>query len=141
MMNFKLIIINKGLSDASFMDIQLDESGFTILSPKKIYIGSLNSDDSDSATFNILFSGSSGNFVNFPVTLTYRDIENKQYTKTFVIDTKVYSQKDAQELGLIKKSMTGLYISIIVILIIVYIIYRKIRKWIKNRKKAKESAS
>jgi hypothetical protein len=135
-------LVNKGLSDVSFLEVQLDNSaGYSVTSPNKIYIGTLASDDTDTAQFTVYFNPTSPNNINFPVNLVYSDVTNKQYTKQFNIDARVYSQQEAIQLGLITKSNTVTYVGLIIAVIVIYIIYRRIKKWLKNRKKAKEMAS
>lgn len=131
-------IVNKGLSDVQFLEIQLADSGYTLLSPSKVYIGTLASDDTDTAAFKMILKNSGT--ISFPITLTYKDIENKLYTQQFSVDARVYSNEEAIQLGLVKKSNTGMIVTVIIILIIVYIIYRQVRKFLKNRKKAREAA-
>lgn len=131
-------IVNKGLSDAEFLQAELGVGSYTLTSPGKVYVGQLVSDDTNTVDFK-LYPKTAGT-ISLPITLTYSDIANKQYTKDFSVDVRVYSQQEALQLGLISKSNVGLYVALIIVLIILYLIYRRIRKWMKNRK-AKESAS
>jgi hypothetical protein len=134
-------MVNKGLSDVSFLEVSLDDgAGYSVTSPKKVYIGTIASDDTDTAQFTVYFNPTSPSTVSFPVTLVYNDVTNKQYTQEFSVDARVYSQKEAISLGLVKTSNVGLYVIIIVIVIILYLIYRRIRKWMKNRKNKREAS-
>lgn len=130
-----LKIVNKGLSDINFLEVDLDDSiGYSVTSPKRVYIGTIASDDTDTAQFTVYFNQNSPNIVNFPVTLIYNDVANKKYSEQFSVDAKAYSQKEAITLGLVKKSNVGLYITLVIVIIILYLIYRRLRKYMKNRK-------
>lgn len=122
-------IVNKGLSDIKFLEVETESSTYySTLSSKNIYIGDIDSDDFDTARFRIYFRETVPSRINFPVTLVYKNTLNKEYTETFNLDLNVYSREKAIELGLLKQSYTLYYIIGIVVLIIIYIIYRKIKK-------------
>jgi len=131
----QLSIINKGLSDVKFLDIKIVEiSGITILSQKSIYIGDLDSDDFDSAKFEVFIESSVEKNIKLPVKIIYRDITNKEYTENLFVNLRVYSKEEAIKLGLLKKSNTLTTIISIVVLIVGYISYRKIKKLRRARK-------
>jgi len=133
-------IINKGLSDVKFLEIGVGLSTkYTILSQRKIYIGDISSDDFDTAEFKIYFKEDIPSIVNLPVTINYKDAVNNNYEQEDSLQLRVYSRKQAIELGLLQQSRTGSYITIIIILIIIWIIYRKIKKR-KKKKKARAPA-
>lgn len=124
-------ITNVGLSEAKLLEVSISESaGYDILSNEKVYLGDLDSDDFDTASFDI-FSKRKG-VVTVPVLLKYRDSTNKVLTENVVLPVRVYSEEEAIEFGLIKASNTYLYIGIVLFLIVVYLVYRRIKK---NRKR------
>ncbi len=132
-------IINKGLSDVKFLEIEVDTSTYyTLLSSENIYIGDVDSDDFDSAEFKIYFKENSPTNINLPVVITYKDSLNKEYTEEFDIGLKVYTENQAIELGLMKRNNTTLYAGIIIVLILIWFIYRKWKKSRKMRKIKKE---
>jgi len=126
-----LEIINKGLGDLKSVQVDAIPQGFELLSKNKIFIGTVNAEDTDIATFEGIFKKKNP---NFSATITYKDFDNEEHTETinFVLD--VYTMEEALELGIITKSNTGMYVGIIVLLIIIWIVYKKIKK---NRKKKK----
>ena len=124
-------ITNTGLAKAKFLEVELGSGNYDLITGDKVYIGDLNSDDYDTASFDIFTRTSS--LISFPVTLRYRDSTNQQYTESFAVTSKVYSRDEAIKIGLIQKSRTELYIGIIILLIVVYLVYR----WIKKRRKRK----
>jgi len=122
-------IVNKGLSDVRFLEIQIGKSPhYNLISQSKIYLGDIDSDDFDSAEFNLFFKLKSPNTINLPLTITYRDTMNNEYEENRIVGLKVYSKEQATELGLIKESKTFQIIGGIGIIIVIYILYRKIRK-------------
>lgn len=130
-------IVNKGLSNAKFLEVEIGGGSYTVLSPKNVYIGDIDSNDFDSVEFNIFFKDSASSTITLPITVRYKDSLNKEYSEDFSLQAKVYTTDQAIQLGLLTKNNTTLYILVIVILIIIWIIYRRIKK----RRKLKKAAS
>ena len=129
-------VVNKGLSDMKFLELEIGSStNYNLFSPSKIYIGDIDSDDFDVADFKIYFSDKIPDTASVPVTVFYRDALNNEYTESFSLPIKVYTNDKAIELGLLEKNNTRMYFGVIVVFIIVYIAYKKIKK----RRKAKLS--
>lgn len=127
-------IINSGLSDIKFLYLTPgDVSGIKFLNQKEQYIGDLDSDDFDSAEYNLYFSSTISNTVTIPLTLTFRDATNKNFEINKTLDLRVYNLEEAQKLGLIKKQNYTIYL-IITIFILGYILYKIIKKRKKSAK-------
>jgi len=125
---FTLKIVNSGLSDIKFLYvIASDASGMKFLSEKEQYIGDIDSDDFDSVDYNVVVNGDASNTISLPVTLTFMDATNKEFTETSSLVLKTYSLKEARELGLVDKPKVTAYV-VIFILVVGYIVYRTIRK-------------
>ena len=132
-------VINKGLSDVKFLEIELKKSSYySITSPERVYIGDLDSNDFDSGEFTVYFKENAPSTPNLPVVIRYRDILNKEHEETFNLNAKVYSQEQAIQLGLVKKNNTFVYVIVVIVIIAAYIIYRRIKKAIKRRKEKEE---
>jgi len=132
-------IINKGLSNVKFLEIEIGKSSYySITSPENVYIGDLDSDDFDSAEFNVYFKVNAPSTLNVPITLRYMDALNNKSEETFNLDARVYSREQAIQLGLIKTNNTYIYVIVVIVLIVIYIIYRRIRKAIKRKKEKEE---
>ncbi len=129
-----LKIVNKGLANARFVSVKINPSGFILLSDGEVYIGNVDSDDFETATFDVLYNNLNPTLIG---TIEYKDFDNKQITKTVNVPIIVYTQEKAIELGLIKKDNTLLYIIIIITLILIFILYRTIRKSMRNAKRNK----
>jgi hypothetical protein len=124
-----LEIINRGLGDIKSVSVEIVPQGFELLSSEKAFIGTINGDDTDSATFNVIYKSTNPTFV---ARVTYKDFDNNDQVEDITFPLKVYTEKEALDLGIIKKSKTGLYFTVIIILLIIWFIWRRIRK---NRKK------
>ncbi len=124
-----LRVVNKGLGDAKFLEIELGTStAYSIISQNKVYVGDIDSNDFQTEDFQIFFNQNSLKNVNLPLIIKYKDITNKEYSKNYDISLKVYTKQQAQNLGLVPKDNTIYIVLIIVVLIVVFFIYRMIRK-------------
>lgn len=124
-------IINKGLADAKFLEIEMQKSSvyYSLLSQEKVYIGDIDSNDFQTTEFQIFFKQNTPNKVNIPLTVKYKDFSNKEYNIDTNLELRVYSTQDAISMGLIKQNNTlGLVIFIVIVLIVIIIIYRIIRR-------------
>ncbi len=131
-------VVNKGLSNAKFLEVEIgSSSSYTILSPKNVYIGDIDSNDFDSVEFTLFFKDTDPSTITIPITVRYKDSLNKEYTEDFSLPAKVYTTDQAIQLGLLTKNNTALYILVIVLLIIIWIISRRLKK----RRKLKKAAS
>lgn len=125
-----LKIINKGFGDVKFVSVQINPNGYTLLSDSKVYIGSLASDDSDTASFDVILNKANP---SFSAVVTYKDFENNDKSETINLDMTAYTKEKALQLGIIKKSNTPIVIGVVVFVVIVYFIIKIVRK-VRKRK-------
>lgn len=122
-------IINKGLSNVKFSEVEIQNSRYyDILSQKKVYIGDIDSNDFQTVDFQIYVYDSSLNNLNIPIILSYKDVTNQEYNESYNLNLKAYGIKQAQDMGLTPKSNIVYIVIIILIIIIIFIIYRVVRK-------------
>ena len=57
-----LKIVNKGFYDARFLSVKIIPEGYTLLSEAETYIGSVDSDDFETVTFDVLFKNLNTDF-------------------------------------------------------------------------------
>lgn len=126
-----LKIINKGLGEIKFVSVKILPQGFELASGEKVYIGTIDSDDSDFATFDVIFNSNSP---SLSAIVEYKDFDNQDQKQTISLPVKVYTKEQALSVGLIKKSKTGFYIFVVAILIIGWIAWRQYKKYLKNKK-------
>lgn len=126
-----LKIINKGLGEARFATIKIEPTGYILLSDSEVYIGSINSDDFETASFDVIFKSKNAQLSG---SLEYSDLEGKKYFTPLDSSLKVYTQDEAVKQGIIKKSNVGMYIGIIVLIIVIWLVWRAIAKRRRLRK-------
>lgn len=120
-----LKIINKGFGDAKFISVKTIPSGYTLLSEKEIYIGTINSDDFDTASFDVIFDSKDA---KLNAVIIYKDFDNQEISQTIDMPLTIYSKEQGIELGIIQKNNTLLYLGVIIFLALVWFISRKIKK-------------
>lgn len=132
-------IVNSGFGGAKFLSVKLNEGlGFKIIGSNSVYIGNIDSDDFDTAEFNIFINENAG-ILNVPLEISYTDARNNAKIETKQLTIRTYSEKEAVKAGLIKKSNRTSVIIGIIVLIVLYIIYRRIKKARKKKRLEKEA--
>ena len=111
-----------------------DIVGVQFLSEEERYIGDIDSDDFDSVEYNVYVSTSASSLINVPVILKYKDATNKEFEETMEIDLRVYSLKEAQEMGFVQKPNRSIFFGIGAI-VVGYFGYRF---WKKRKLKKKK---
>ena len=130
-----LKIVNSGLSDIKFSYLTIkDIVGVQFLSEKEQYIGDIDSDDFDNVEYRIHISESASSLIKVPVTLKYKDATNKEFEETREVNLRIYSLKEAQEMGFVPKPKYNIFFGIGAV-IVGYIGYRF---WKKRKLKKKK---
>ncbi|MBT3985188.1 hypothetical protein HOD38_00060 [archaeon] len=123
-----LNIVNTGLSQVKFMTIQLEESeDYEILSEDILYLGDIDSDDDESATFLLDLRTLSDN-VELPITLSFRDSNNQRYEQSFTPEFTIYNLGNGA-------LSVGWIVSIVIVLAVIGIIFRKRLKKLFKKKR------
>lgn len=130
-----LEIINRGLGDLKSVSVVATPNGYDLVSKQKVFVGTVSAEDSDTVSWDVLFKSKNP---TLNVAITYNDFDNKEQTETISLPMQVYTQDEALKLGLIKKSKTGVYVGVLVILIVAWFVYRSIRKRQKKKKREME---
>lgn len=87
-----LKIVNKGFADAKFVTVKILPEGFTLLSEKEIYIGTIDSDDFETATLDAIFK-TKNSLLN--AVIEYKDFDNSVITKNISLPIQVYTKDEA----------------------------------------------
>ncbi len=120
-------IVNRGLADVKFFNVEVVPSaGFDVLSAKKIYVGSVDSDDTESLDFELVVHAGQ-QYIVLPLQITYKDEANKDYSEMRNLSVRVYSIEEAKSLGLVKGSKVFGYVVFFVLLVVGFFVYRKIK--------------
>ena len=120
-----LKIVNKGLGDAKFVSVKIIPEGYVLLSETENYIGTVSSDDSETASFDVIFKDKSPTLT---AQVEYKDFNNEENIKTVTLPVTVYSTEEALALGIKQKDNTPVYIGAGMVLFVAWMIVRKIRK-------------
>ncbi|MBI2629117.1 hypothetical protein HYW74_03470 [Candidatus Pacearchaeota archaeon] len=130
-----LKIVNRGFGDVKFVSVKIKPQlqSFTLLSSEDVYIGNIDSDDFETAAYDVLFKDQNA---RLKASVEYRDFDNKKLVEEIDLPLQVYTREKALELGIIKKNNTWMYAVVIVIIVIAWFVYRAIRK--RRKKKQKE---
>lgn len=125
--------INKGLTDVKFVDVIIkDSEQFDLMSSEEVYLGNIDSDDYDTADFNIYIDQSATDSITIPVRFEYMDANNNKYEIEKDLEMKIFSEEEINQLGNgndnqnVKYGLIGL--AIVVLLFIVYRVYRRCKK-------------
>jgi len=118
-------VINKGDYDARFVSIKVLPEGFTLLSDDEVYLGTVDSDDFETETFDVIFNSLNTNFL---VVLEYKNFDNEKIIQSVELPLKVYSWEKAVKLGIVQPDKTVTYILLALALLVIIVIWRIIKK-------------
>jgi hypothetical protein len=128
-------VINSGLSDIKFAYLITEGvAGIQFVSETEQYIGDIDSDDFDNIEYQVYVSPNAPSLISFPILLKYKDATNKEFEEERGVTVRVYSLKEAQERGFVKKPSYFIFVGI-GLAVLLFIGYR-IRK--KRKLKAKK---
>ena len=130
-----LKIVNRGFGDVKFVSVKIKPQGFTLISSEDVYIGNVDSDDFETAAYDVLFKDQNA---RLKASVEYRDFDNKKLVEEIDLPLNVYTREKALELGIIKQSNTWMYGILVAVIIVAYFVYRYIRKRMKRNKKREE---
>ena len=127
-----LEIINRGLGEIKSVNVKITPQGFELLSKDNVFVGTIEGDDTDIASFDVIYKNTNPRLI---AEVTYNDFDNKDQIENVEIPFKVYTEEQALQLGIIKKSNTMVWIIVIIVILIAWFVYRKIRKANRNKLK------
>jgi len=125
-------IINKGLANIKFLTIELQNTNeFETISTAKLYVGELDSDDTDSFDMTIYVKPTTKSTIDLPLHLQYLDSNNKAYDITENVKLRLYTGTELSLYGLNGGNGTWIIIvGVIALLVAGWFVYNK---WIKKR--------
>ncbi len=120
--------VNKGKLGIKFLTIEvMDSEEYELISPARVYLGELDSDDFETEDFRVYTHSSTG-IINVPVKVEYSDENFKEYTSIENIEFKVFSEKDAKNIGLVSTKKTGKYFALAAIILLAFLYRRRKKK-------------
>jgi hypothetical protein len=113
--------VNKGRSDIHFLTATLQQKeGFIVISSPTQYVGQVNSDDYETASWTIKLSAPATS-VDLPLVVSYEDANGNKYSTGMTVQLPIHS---AQDLGQTSNNYSSIIIAVIVIVVIGYLVYR-----------------
>lgn len=108
--------VNKGVTDVKFLNVMLPEDeGFEIISNPTVYIGDLDSDDYETAEFDVYVEKTSDDVI-LPLKLEYTDPNNEEFMQNVELKLNLYSGDQQKRYGLNGgSSFTGLFIVVLMV--------------------------
>lgn len=121
-----LEIINRGLGELKSVQVKVNAAKtYELISPENIFVGNIDGEDSERINFDVIFKEKN---VQFSAQIHYKDFNNQNQIETINLPVKVYSVKEAKELGIIQQNNFLFYIFIVIILLVLFFVWKKLRK-------------
>ena len=117
-------VVNRGLGSVKFLNIGAsDTPTVKVVEPKEFYAGNLESDDFDTIEYKLAVNGAGSKAV-LPLTLSYRDANNHEYSQDALVEFKLYTQEEISKFGLEPEAGTNWLLVIAVMAIAGFLLYR-----------------
>ena len=125
---FTVEMANSGGVDVESLELELLPSeDYKLLSTSSyVYIGKLESDDTESEDFNV-YVNEGVQDVKIPVRLTY-EYKDKQYSQDTELTLHLLTEDEAKKIGLIKSSNMPYIIGAVIVVILGIFLMRRFRK-------------
>jgi hypothetical protein len=122
--------VNKGMTDIKFLNVMIKDTEFIEnLGPYEVYIGNIESDDYETADFEVFVKSNNESKLLVPIHYEYMDANNNKFTEDVVLELKIGSRKEAESASLnggVNPWVIG--IGAVVIIVVIFLIIRAIRK-------------
>jgi len=126
-------VANSGVTDIKFLKLKLqEENGYNVISNNEVYIGDVDSDDTESEDFEVYVSKDSKNEISLPIIMDYKDANNKQFSEKRELKLMLYNNKQIKTMALEEPSKAWIFIAII-IFVIGFFVYRYVAKRIRKK--------
>jgi len=128
-------IANTGKASLNYLGMELIEQPlyYRIISSNKNYIGNLDSDDFDTAEFEIYTENSEANELPLKVKLTYKDDYGKLFEEEHSVKVTLYDKRDAMKYGLEMKQGAGSIFNYMLLLLVTIFWVAMIMNLAKNK--------
>jgi len=122
-------IVNKGVTELKFLNVNLNKAdGYKVLSPTNVYIGNVDSDDYETVDFKIAVDAETKGKIALPLTLEYKDTNNRDYKKNVNLELPLYTSSEAKKLGLVKNGSSMTIVIVIAAIVALFVAYRLWRR-------------
>jgi len=121
--------VNRGKLGIKFLTIEVtDSDDYEIVSPARVYIGELKSDDFETEDFKIYVKPEVSGATSIPIKVEYSDENYKDYSGVENVEIKIFTKEHAEEIGLVSGSSTNVYLIFAIIILLLSIFFYRRRK-------------
>jgi len=126
-------VVNKGVIDIKFANLKLiAASDYRILSNDEVYLGNIDSDDFETADFDVFVEKTNKKQIILSVILEYKDANNNDFKDSIRLKLNLYSASEAKKFGLREESrLVGI---VIIVIIIIAGLFYYMKYWKKKKK-------
>lgn len=125
--------INKGLIDLKFFSVKVKESeNVKVYSNPELYVGDVDSDDSETVEFDLWLGKAKDGIIEIPLTLEYRDANNKLFVEDVTANLRVFSGSDLRRVGG-GTNFTGVIVVVLIVGAGLFIYWRRKKNKHKNK--------
>ncbi len=123
-------IANVDITDVKFLQLNLlpNEDYHLLSSSGYVYIGDIDSDDTESEDFEIFVKDTKDGKITIPVQLKYQDSNENNFEKQYDLEFNVYSSGELSKYGLIQRSYWGYIVVLVIIGIAAWYFWKKRRR-------------
>lgn len=126
--NVVITFTNKGLTDVKFLSVRVNENDdVKVYSSQEVYVGDVDSDDYETAEFDLWIGGAKNGNVLIPLNLEYRDANNVLFEKSIDVPLRVFSSSDIRRMGG-GSSPVGIIIVVLIVGAGLFIYWRRRKK-------------
>lgn len=114
-----LNMVNKGEGEARFVDMQIQEGeNYKVLSEDSVYLGTMISDDYQTAEFQI-YADTEAEKLEIPVETNYVDENGEQQTETLTVENQLYTEEELSRYGINNQGSSTAIIVIFVLALVI----------------------
>ena len=123
-------VANVDITDIKFLQFTLlpSEDYHLLSSSGYVYMGDVDSDDTESEEFEIFIGDVKDGVVDIPVKLVYQDSNENKFEEVRDLGFNVYSSGELSKYGLVQRSYTKYILILAVVAIIVWWIWKRRKK-------------
>ena len=126
-------VVNKGLTNIKFVNIELiGTDKYRVISNNEVYLGNIDSDDFETAEFELYVESTREKEIILLLILEYKDANNNNYKDEVKLKLRLYSGTEAKKFGL-KESNSFVGILIVAVIVVAGVLYYR-KRMIKKKK-------
>ena len=120
-------VSNIGTSQIKFVVVEmLSSDSYTVLSSDKVYLGNLESDDYETAEYNLFLTGQGGNL--FKLKISYTDNYNNELEQFVDLPITIYTGTEAKTYGLTQQNNGRTAFLVMVLIALIGYAYKSYKK-------------